>query len=261
MNLEQITTIRNRIAKAGAAMCVLFLLCALDGSVTYLREPVNNLRMLPGESVKLTGPMVPGLAGVTGMQWEASSELISMSLEQMIAGFWMGAKMWRGTLTLNSDIVPGKYTLWIYGKEDGKRVGANTFQVIVYKGRADYLSDSTSLLLRYTGVSPWIVAASFFCMVLLACGTLYLISGKRDKLMAEQGEAEIYHIDRNPAGISIYFGLGGRNGIAKGSKLVVMDSNRRPLEEVRVESVSDSDGVAKVDPLSTVRTGDLVRRL
>ncbi len=259
--MEEISLLKDRVAKIGAAFCILFLLCVVDGGQAYLREPFNRLRMLPGMTEKLTGPMAPGVNGLEGMTSEESSDSISMSLEQMISGFWLGGKMWRGTLSLRPDAETGNYMVSVFGTEDQKRVGQNTFQVVVYKDRAALLADSKSLLLRYSGISPWLIAGSFFLLVLITCGGLYLISGKRDELMAERGEAEIFHITRDALGLSIYFGLGTSNGVGEGSRLSIMDPKGRELDETSVESVSEGVGMARVGPLLDVRTGYRVKRI
>jgi hypothetical protein len=261
MELDKITLWKDRIAKTGAVLCVIAILFVLDGSIAFILEPTNSLLLFQGESVKLTGPMAPDAAGIDQMTYESDSRAVSISFENVITGFWMGGKMWRGTVKVTSDIEPGHYALSIFGKEDQKRVGRNTFKITVYKDRASYLADSNSFTLRYLGVSPWVMAGSFFGLVMLVCGFLYVISGKRDKLMAECGEAEIYHIVRNEVGFSIYFGLGQRNGIEKGNKLVLMNEKRKPVEELVVESVSQTDGLARVGPLCTVRPGYLVKKI
>ncbi|MHC1727153.1 MAG: hypothetical protein AB9866_14295 [Syntrophobacteraceae bacterium] len=261
MNLERITARKNRTALLGAALCILTLVCGADGGIAYLREPFNSLRMLPGESMRLTGPMAPGVADLEAMTFQSDSGSIAMNLEELISGFWLGARMWRGTLRLSADIEPGKYLVSVYGKEDQKKVGDNTFQIIVYKDLQAYLSDSKSLIQRYSGFSPWSVTAFSFLLVLLTCGLLYLLAGKRDRLMAEQGEAEIYHITKDDSGLSVYFGLGERNGVEKGSVLLLMDSREQALEEIMVDSVSETDAVAKVGLDRKVRTGFLVKKI
>ncbi|MGA2401017.1 MAG: hypothetical protein ABSG91_04830 [Syntrophobacteraceae bacterium] len=260
MDLERITAWKNRIGLAGAALCCLFVISAIDGGVQYLRQPLNFLRLLPGESIKLTGPMAPGVRSIDGMEFETDSPAVSMSLEEVISGYWMGARMWRGRIDLSAHIVPGTYIVSVFGKEDRKRVGANTFQVTVYNDRASYLAGSKSLIMRYSGVSPWMAAGFFFSMVLLACMCLYLVSGKKDRLMAEQGEAEVFHVTRDETGISIYFGLGRLHGIERGLELQLLDSKRRPLGQVKVESVSDTNAMAEATRLSEVTTGCLVKR-
>ncbi len=260
MDLDRIRIWKDRIALIGAALCCLLVLTALDGGAAYLRNPFNSLRLLAGESMRLTGPMAPGIVSIEGMEFESDSPHISMNLEEVISGFWMGAKMWRGRVNLSQEIPPGKYRVTVFGKEDRKKVGENTFQVIVYRDRAAYLADSKSVILRYSGISPWAVGGILFATLFLTCGCLYLISGKRDRLMAEKGEAEVFHVIRDATGSSIYFGLGQINGIEKGSEMLLMDPKGLHMEEIRVESVSETDAVAKVGPLSEVRTGYLVKR-
>jgi hypothetical protein len=79
--------------------------------------------------------------------------------------------------------------------------------------------------------------------------------------LAREGEAEVFHVRRDETGVSIYFGLGRRHGIEKGSKLLLLDPKRRPLGQIRVERVSDTDAVARVDPLSEVKPGCLVKSM
>lgn len=256
-----ITMWKDRTAKVGAVLCILSILFAIDGFIALAREPFNNVRLLQGESFKLTGPLSPGVAGIDQMTYESDSNAVSMSFDNVISGFWMGGRMWRGTVKLSPDIEPGRYELSVFGKEDQKKVGTNTFKISVYKDRASSNADSNSFLVRNFGVSPWVMAGSFLGLVVLLCACLYFISGKRDKLMAESGEAEIYHIAKDNDGFSLYFGLGQRNGIEKGMKLVLMNEEREPIEELVVESVSETDGLARVGPLCSVRTGYLIKSI
>ncbi len=261
MDLDRIGAWKNRISLAGAVLCCLFTISVIDGGVWYLRLPFNSLRLLPGESVNLTGPMAPEVGAIDGMGFETDSAAVCVSFEGVFSGFWMGARMWRGRIYLSPDIAAGDYLVSVFGKEDRKRVGANTFHLMVYKDREAYLAASNSLILRYSGLSPWAAAGFFFSMALLACLLLYVMSGKKDRLMARQGEAEVFHVREDETGVSIYFGLGRIHGIETGSELLLLDSKRRLLGKIRVESVSDTDGVAKVDALSEAKPGCLVKRV
>ena len=260
-DLERITYFKSRTSILAAAFCILAFLCGLEGGIAYLREPFNALRLLPGESVKLTGPLAPGASSTEHMTYESDSENVSILFEEIISGYWLGGKMWRGTIKIDPTLGPGQYVLAVFGKEDQKKVGSNVFQLFVYRDRADYLADSKSLLLKYTGTAAWIYVVGFSVVVLLCCGLLYFLSGKRDRLMAEIGEAEVYHVIRDENGFSVYFGLGERNGIRKGCKLVLMDGNGREVQEVVVEESSETDAYARVGPLVVVRPGYLVRKL
>ncbi|MFZ2448496.1 MAG: hypothetical protein WAW37_19220 [Syntrophobacteraceae bacterium] len=261
MNLEETTRLKNWLAKIAAAFCFLFILCGVDGGVAYLREPLNSLRLLPGESIRLTGPLAPGATLPDHMTFESSSDSVAMSIEEVISGFFLGGQMWRGTLRLAPDAKPGEYLIAVFGKSDLKKVGSNLFQVIVYGDRASYLAASKSLLLRYSGVSAWAWSGGFLGLVLLCCGGLYLLGLKIDRLMADEGEAEVYLVTKDELGFSLYFALGERNGIAKGSRLILMDPKRRPIEEITVESVSETDALARIGPLGTVTPGYLVKKV
>lgn len=261
MSLEQITRWKNLLAGAGAAVCALFLIAVLDGAAAYLRTPSNSLRMLAGESTRLTGPMPPETKNLERMTYSGSSDFVSIALEEVISGFWFGTRMWRGTLRLDAGIEPGQYGLTVFGKDDQKKVGANTFQITVYGNNASLRADLESFVERFTGISPWVVSGAFFLLVALVCGTLFLVSCRREKLMAEAGEAEIYRVAREEAGFAIYFGLGRQHGLEKGSRLVLMDGKGRDLEEIVAESVSERDSLARVGPLAVVRPGYMVRKI
>lgn len=261
MDLDRISAWKGRIGLAGAVLCCLFILSIIDGGLDFLRRPSNSFRLLPGESVKLTGPMAPDVGAVEGMDFETSSPDVSVSLQTVISGFWLGTRMWRGRVDLSSEIVPGDYVVTVFGKEDQKRVTANTFHLFVYKDREALLAASNSLILRYSGVSPWVAAGSSFLAVLLTCACLYVMAGKQDRLMALRGEAEVFHVKNDEAGVFIYFGLGRNHGIEPGSELFLLDSKGRSLGQIRVESVSDTDAAAKVDPWIEVGPGCLVRKI
>ncbi|HIJ68631.1 MAG TPA: hypothetical protein HPP57_03905, partial [Deltaproteobacteria bacterium] len=118
MDLDGIGAWKNRISLTGAVLCCLFTIAVIDGGVWYLRQPFNSLRLLPGESVNLTGPMAPGVGAVDGMGFETDSAAVFVSFEEVISGFWMGARMWRGRIYLSPEIVAGDYVVSVFGKED-----------------------------------------------------------------------------------------------------------------------------------------------
>ncbi len=261
MDLQSVTLWKNRVAKTAAGLSILFVLFTLDSSVAYLREPSNAFRLLPGQSSRLTGPLSPDAVAATDMTYESTSNQVSISMEEVNSEFWFGGRIWRGTLRVAPDGEPGKYKVIVFGKADRRKVGANTFQVMVYKDRAAKLADSKSLFMRATGLNPMIFAVGFFGLVLLCCAGLYFIAGIRDRLMAEQGEAEVYHVTRDKEGAIVYFGLGAMHGIQGGAKLVLMDNKRQPVEEITVDSVNSEDSRARVGPLVTVEAGYLVKRI
>jgi hypothetical protein len=261
MDLEHTKTLRNRVSIACAILFCMTILAAIDGAVGYFRQPINSFAMFPGGSLKLTGPMAPDTAGVNDMMAQTDTPEVAVSLLETLQEYWFGMRMWRGEITLSPNIAPGTYSVRVFGKKDQRIFEDNTFRVIVYSDRQAYLADSKSIILSNTGTSPWTVTGYLLICVFLGCVWLYVISRKQDRLMAEElGEAEVYHVRRQPNAVYIYFGLGLRNGITKGAKLLSTDPHGKRMEEAVVEDVSDTDAIARLGPLSNAHPGYIVKK-
>lgn len=260
MELEKLRTWKNRVSIACAILCALFIMTVVDGSAAHLLRPFNGYRLPAGQSVELTGPMPAEATHANDIDFEADSSLISFSFAEVISGFWMGSRMWRGKVDLDPNIAPGEYSVSVFGKADRKKIGANTFRLFVYKDREAYLAASDSVIMRRSGVSPWLAAGFLLLLTVFSCVCLYLISGHKEHLMALRGEAEVFHVGKDETGVSIYFGMGRNSGIEKGSEMVLLDPEGRPLAQIRVKSVSDTDAEARLDPPIAVRPGFIVRK-
>ncbi len=261
MDAQSISLWKKRVARVAAGFSILFALFTLDSSVAYLREPSNTLELLPGQSSSLLGPLAPGAEGVSGMTYESTSERVSLALEEVVTGFWFGGKMWKATLGVAPDTAPGTYKIVVFGKVDSRKIKANTFDVVVYRDQAAKQAGAKSLLMRLSGLNSMILAIGSFVLMLVCCACLYFMSGVRDRLMAQQGEAEVYHVKRDKDGASVYFGLGAVHGIKAGARLVLMDERRRPVEEITVDSVDLKDARARAGAQVSVEVGYLVKKI
>jgi hypothetical protein len=261
MNLAEIKIRRNRVSVVCAVLFCVMILAALDGAMGYLRQPINSYAVFPGDSVKLTGPMAPDAVTISDMLVQTDTPDVSMAIIETLQEYWFGMRLWRGQIDVSRSTAPGTYAVRVLGRKDQRLFDDNTFRVIVYKDREAYLADSKSLILRNTGVSPWRVTAGMLALVFLGCLWLYRISREKDRLMAEIGEAEVYHVRRETNAVYIYFGLGRRDGINKGAKLLSSDPRTSKTEEAVVEDVSDTDSIARLSPLSGAHPGYIVRRV
>jgi hypothetical protein len=185
---------------------------------------------------------------------------VSARLIESLQEYWFGMRLWRGQVEIGPNAAPGTYSVRVVGRKDQRLFDDNIFRIIVYANRDAYLADSKSLILRTTGVSPWTVTLTLLVCVFIGCLWLYGISREKERLMAEVGEAEVYHVRRETNAVYIYFGLGRRNGIVKGAKLVSSDPRTRKTEEAVVEDVSDTDCIARLSPLSGAHPGYIVRK-
>lgn len=260
MNLDQITAWRNRISRLAALFCAVFLISSLDGLVALFRQPANILLLLPGESERVNGPIRDSSLDLTNLLYVSSSPDIRLSFEGTQSGFWLGGSMWRGAVHVSNGAVPGEYTLDVREKSDPSQKPTSIFVVQVFPDQKARREAATSLILRLSGISPWWVFGGAFLLAAVAFGAVYLLSQKRDFLLAEAGMAEIYRIARVDGGYEIAFGLGKKNGIAAGDQLPLFDIAGNEVGVAFVESVYESDATARVGSDCKVKPGYFVSR-
>jgi hypothetical protein len=244
MNLEQATRWRNLIGKGCALLCAFFLLAALDGIISHFRQPANLVELLPGASADINGSVAGNLASVQELDYVSNSGLIQVSFEAVHAGFWMGGQMWRGKLMVSPEIEPGEYALSVDRKGHAGTKPASVFRVKIYPDRETLRKNSPSFARRFLDLSPWWIFAAFLPAALLAFVAVYMLSHKRDEIMAMEGKAEIYYINQSPGEYEVSFGLGRKHGIQEGDRLVVLDEHGRPVGKVEVRDVMDADSTA-----------------
>ncbi|MGO9373996.1 MAG: hypothetical protein ACLQBD_18050 [Syntrophobacteraceae bacterium] len=84
------------------------------------------------------------------------------------------------------------------------------------------------------------------------CGTASWLGREKRRFFTSEGMRQVF-----PSILA----WGRIHGIERGSELLLLDSKWRPLGQIRVETVSDTDGVAKVNASSEARPGCLVKRI
>ena len=109
---------------------------------------------------------------------------------------------------------------------------------------------------------PWRVAAIFAALAwgALAFGAVYVLSGKREALMAESGKAEIYRVTRGDGGYEIRFALGTGRGMSPGAKVAIFDEAGQQVGTGTVEVANRTDAAALVMTDQEIKVGYLVSR-
>jgi hypothetical protein len=102
------------------------------------------------------------------------------------------------------------------------------------------------------------VGVAFCAIALLAFGTVYYLSGKREALLAETGQAEIYRVTRGDGGCEIRFALGTAHGMTPGARVVIFNEAGQQVGTGTVEVSSRTDAVAQVTTDQEIKVGYLV---
>ena len=117
--------VRSRmLGKLSACIFLLAALAVVDGLQTLMRHEFNEISLIPGETVVMSG-MMPQNATTHGdliVEMEGLSGL-TFTPTDSFKGFWMGGNMWRADLTASATAAPGKGSLTVVDMVPLKKVG------------------------------------------------------------------------------------------------------------------------------------------
>lgn len=260
MNLDQASDYRNLLGKVGALLCIIAFLSILDGLIARFREPPHVLKVLPGTSVEINGPVAEEAAGVQDLTYESTSEHLTVKFEEMHKGYFLGGDMWRGQLTVSPQIRPGEYRLIVSPKGSKAVQPPPAFRVMVYADPLSLQRSEKSLIQRHLGFSPWGAAAAGVPVILLTFGLVYYLSGKRESLLAQGGRAEVYRVVRREGDSVICFALGTAHGVMPGTRVTIFNDEGQPVGTARVEEASVTGAIAVAAAGQEIKTGYIVSR-
>ena len=196
MDLEQVNRWRDLASKIATAFCVIALLGLVDGLLVHFREPADLVKALPGTVTAINGDLTDEAHDIQDLTFVSNSDQLQVTFEAIHKGYFLGGDMWRGRLIVGPGIAPGEYSLAVLPKKTVSPRKAPAFRILVFPEALSLQKSSTSMILRWFGVSAFKVAAGCLPGILLAFGAVYLLSGKRDALLAASGQAEVYRVTR-----------------------------------------------------------------
>jgi hypothetical protein len=264
MDLEQVHKWRNLASKIGAAFCVIALLALVDGLLVHFREPADLVKVLPGAVVQIDGELTDEAHRIDDLTFVGNSDQLQVAFDALHKGYFLGGDMWRGRLIVGRHISPGEYSLSIIPKRTVSPRKAPAFRIIVFPDALSLQKSSTSLIRRWFGISAFVVAAGCLPGILLGFGAVFLLSGKRDALLAAAGQAEVYRVTRVEDALEIRFSLGTNHGIGPGTRLVILGEDNSPLGTVEVQESSKTDSWGIISPGGTdheIKVGLIISRL
>jgi hypothetical protein len=260
MDWEQVNKRRNLASKIGAIFCIIALLALMDGLLVHFREPADMVKVLPGTSVEVNGELTDEAHRVEDLTFTSDSDQFKVTFEAIHKGYFLGGDMWRGRLIVGPRVSPGTYSLSVIPKRANSPRKAPAFRIIVFPDALSLQKSSTSAIRRWFGISAYVVAAGCLPGILLGFGAVFLLSGKRDALLAIAGQAEVYRVTRTETGYEIHFGLGDAHGLGPGAKIVIRDGAGQEVGSGTVEASNQKNSVAQVTGDQEIKVGYLVSR-
>lgn len=261
MNLYQLSRLRTWFGKLGALLCLALFLALADGLVFQIRKPFNILEVFPGTAQAVDGPVPEQVENLQDLRYSSSSPHFRLTFLEIMKGFWLGNRRWRGELAVSPQAPPGTYRLEVAGQK-GTSVGNPhaEYTITVFGDLESFRQQSKSLAWRHLGYSPWRVAVMILPLMALSLGVVMLLSRRMDAVMARSGRAELYQVTKREGDYLVAFGLGTDHGVNPGDALYLFNDEGQLLGMVEVaeSNATDSLGVARVGGL--VRPGFFVSR-
>jgi len=167
----------------------------------------------------------------------------------------MGGYLWRGRLIIGSETRPGFYSLKVLAPGKAATQPFPPFQIRVFGDPETYRRNLPSLVQRYSGVASWVVAVFAFFPAMGFFALVFFLSQRIERLLAQEGKAEIYRVRQTELGVEISFGLGRDQGLEEGTQLNLFDEKGQSQGTVVVRSVAAGDAMALVAEKQRVRPG------
>ncbi len=258
MNLEEASRRRKTAGKIAAVFFVLLFASILDGCIAKFREPINVFNILPGDLVKVDGPLEKEVKNTGELAYTSTSDSVRLSFDATQKGYWLGGRMWIGTITTSPQISPGEYEIKAYIKALTVQKPSAIFRVKVHKDYASLRTSFKSLIRRYLDISPWWVALALFPFMGGSVGIVYYFAQKEEYFLAQQGKAEVYLVRQREQGCEVVFGLGTRSGVQPGMRLGLYDEKGKFMGTIQVQEATESDAFALVGYECAVKEGYIV---
>jgi hypothetical protein len=260
MDLDQASRRRNLAGWAGALFFLLAFLALLDGLIGQFREPANLIKLLPGLTVEIDGPLEEEVPGVQELTYFSDSDFLTLSFATVHKGYFLGGNLWRGQISASPRILAGEYHLTVAPRRSTSPVATLGFRIMVFPDPLSLQLSSMSLIRRYTGISPWGAAGLCLPAILLAFGAVFYLSTQLDQLLAQKGRAEIYRVIKRDGSFEVHFALGTEHGLQPGLELRVYNPRGKAVGLARVEKATPKDAIAGVITDQEIRPGFMISR-
>jgi hypothetical protein len=79
-------------------------------------------------------------------------------------------------------------------------------------------------------------------------GLFFLLGRRIERLLADQGRAEVFLVKSTPGGTALYFGLGRRHGVVAGMRVDIWAESGQPICAAVVQQVDADNAMALAEP-------------
>ncbi len=258
MDFSRAIWLRSLAGYTATVICLLMSLALLDGLIAKFREPFQVFHVLPGTVTDINGPLPESVKQLNSLGYMSSSPHIKIEFDALHSGYFLGGKMWRGRLVVGAETPPGTYALAVRLPDDSPEPPPPLYRVVVFADALSLRRHARSLILRHTGISPWVAAGFLLPVFGLILLLVFRCSRRIEKLLAREGLAEIYKVARGEGFYLVAFGFGADHGLTPGQEFAILDPGGRQVGYGKVQEVTPTDAIGRTWVEQTIRPGYLV---
>jgi hypothetical protein len=268
--MEKLIAARTLLGKLSFIALVVSFAGVLDGLSASWRTPENRFDMVSGSTTEIIGKFYGNSTNPSDLGYVADSPGVSLAFDgKVFKGFWLGEDMWRGRVSISPELKEGTHSLRITFRDLSnikpeklpKLEKLLTYSVRVFENSEIMMKNDMAAAKRYLGISPWILSACGFPVILFTGLAVFVLSMKIDRAMAENGKAEIFRVSKKEDFLEIHFGLGKNNGLSEGERLMLFNKAGLLISEIFVHSLDSDNAMAIAESSLDVTPGFLVSRI
>jgi len=259
-DLADATKWQTRFGRAAMIVGLAVVFALGDLLLTQIRKQPFVHDLLPGQSIKVNGPMPERIKAVEELTHQSTTRQLTLHIERLHTGYWLGGNLWNGEVRLAPNIPPGEYRFMVKPVHPEPDEKFPLFTIRVHATEAEMRRQSLSLIARTLGIPPWWIIAGGFPLAVLLFAAVFWFARAREQLLLKQGKAEIIRVKKVDDRLEIVFGLGQKEGLEVGAKVMLLGEQDRPLGMIRVAKVYDHSAMAAASLDCPARVGFLVSR-
>jgi hypothetical protein len=238
------------VGRVGALICILFFGSILDTCVARFREPLFTVHVLPGGSEPVEGQLDHQVKELPPMRIETPDARVRLQVDKLQSGFWFGGSMWIGDISAAGDTPAGTYDILVFTLNPPNSKPVAAFRAVVYPDYAALRESSFSVIQRVLDMRPWMAAVVCMPVLGIVLCLMGALSRRVERLLADHGRAEIFHVKKADAGFEVWFGLGERHGVEPGVRVDICTENGQSICDAVVQHVDAENGMALAGALA-----------
>lgn len=224
------------VGKVSALLLAVALLGLIDGLLAGMRAGSDQVEILSGQAVPLSGPsaLKNPLNSDVQVRFTPENAPLHFNLEGFFTGYWFGNGMWRGEVRAEPQAEPGSYELRLSFK-GATAQSAQKFVLVVWADEEAQRAGSLSWIRRITGWNPFMLAAWCAGLGLVCSALTYLLGRRYFRLLTQLGCGEVFRVSAEGAPCHIWCLASGPGTPRPGEARQILDAAGQPLGEARAE--------------------------